>query len=202
MTSFKKPKVYFGEGGFTGVGKIGKSPVVGVRKPMVYGGGVSASKVLSGGGISRGGVIGLTPSPKVVSGLMREFPRQKLVNAAEFERAAKGFGYKIPSEVEPLPEKRLEEFSKAMAEKEMEFIEADAKAEKPGEAEVRKNMMEMAREPNEESGEVPTVEVTIKELPKYTGFSKGEWGTGSVPTPERPFGGNGGKKKRRRRRRH
>jgi hypothetical protein len=104
MTSFKKPKVYFGAGGFTGIGTIGKSPIVGAKKPMVYGGGVSAAKVLTGGGISRGGVIGLTPSPKVVSGLMREFPRQKLVNAAEFKRAAKGFGYKIPSEVEPLPD--------------------------------------------------------------------------------------------------
>ena len=198
MTSFKKPKVYFGAGGFTGVGTIGKSPIVGAKKPMVYGGGVSAAKVLTGGGISRGGVMGLSSFPSIVA--------------------------------KPKPEKRLEKFSKAMAEKEKEFIEADAKAEKPGEAEVRKNMMEMAREPNreaavveskieqptepptmavlpelptaEEEAPVPTVEVTIAELPKYTGFSKGEWGTGSVTTPELPFGGNGGKKKRRRRRRH
>ena len=199
MTSFKKPKVYFGAGGFTGIGTIGKSPIVGAKKPMVYGGGVSAAKVLTGGGISRGGVMGLSSSPKIVA--------------------------------KPKPEKRLEKFSKAMAEKEKEFIEADAKAEKPGEAEVRKNMMEMAREPKreaavvveaaiepqtepptmavlpelpaaEEDAPVPQVEVTIAELPKYTGFSKGEWGTGSVTTPELPFGGNGGKKKRRRRRRH
>lgn len=199
MTSFKKPKVYFGAGGFTGIGTIGKSPIVGAKKPMVYGGGVSAAKVLTGGGISRGGVMGLSSSPKIVA--------------------------------KPKPEKRLEKFSKAMAEKEKEFIEADAKAEKPGEAEVRKNMMEMAREPKreaavvveaaiepqtepptmavlpelpaaEEDAPVPQVEVTIAELPKYTGFSKGEWGTGSVTTPELPLGGNGGKKKRRRRRRH
>lgn len=216
MTSFKKPKVYFGAGGFTGVGTIGKSPIVGAKKPMVYGGGVSAAKVLTGGGISRGGVMGLSSSPSVVA--------------------------------KPKPEKRLEKFSKAMAEKEMEFIEADAKAEKPGEAEVRKNMMEMAREPKAveqpkvelaetktaeepkravvveaaiepqtepptmavlpelpaavEEAPVPQVEVTIAELPKYTGFSKGEWGTGNVTTPELPLGGNGGKKKRRRRRRH
>lgn len=223
MTSFKKPKVYFGAGGFTGVGTIGKSPIVGAKKPMVYGGGVSAAKVLTGGGISRGGVMGLSSSPSIVA--------------------------------KPKPEKRLEKFSKAMAEKEMEFIEADAKAEKPGEAEVRKNMMEMAREPNREAevdgnppkavvveaaiepqtepptmavlpelesvvplkpieevmaekaaaveeAPVPQVEVTMEELPKYTGFSKGEWGTGSVTTPELPLGGNGGKKKRRRRRRH
>lgn len=209
MTSFKKPKVYFGAGGFTGVGTIGKSPIVGAKKPMVYGGGVSAAKVLTGGGISRGGVMGLSSSPSIVA--------------------------------KPKPEKRLEEFSKAMAEKEKEFIEADAKAEKPGEAEVRKNMMEMAREPNREAAiepqtepptmavlpelesvvplkpieevmaekaaaveeaPVPQVEVTIAELPKYTGFSKGEWGTGNVTTPELPLGGNGGKKKRRRRRRH
>lgn len=255
MTSFKKPKVYFGAGGFTGVGTIGKSPIVGAKKPMVYGGGVSAAKVLTGGGISRGGVMGLSSFPSIVA--------------------------------KPKPEKRLEKFSKAMAEKEKEFIEADAKAEKPGEAEVRKNMMEMAREPKAveppkvvtaavsefssykkpaevepipeveqvgttsdaltyegeaakadgetlevpetmavlpelesvvplkpieevmaekaaavEEAPVPQVEVTIAELPKYTGFSKGEWGTGSVTTPELPLGGNGGKKKRRRRRRH
>lgn len=223
MTSFKKPKVYFGAGGFTGIGTIGKSPIVGAKKPMVYGGGVSAAKVLTGGGISRGGVMGLSSSPSIVA--------------------------------KPKPEKRLDEFSKAMAKKEMEFIEADAKAEKPGEAEVRKNMMEMAREPNREAevdrnppkaivveaaiepqtepptmgvlpelesvvplkpieeviaekaaaveeAPMPQVEVTIAELPKYTGFSKGEWGTGSVTTPELPLGGNGGKKKRRRRRRH
>lgn len=207
MTSFKKPKVYFGAGGFTGIGTIGKSPIVGAKKPMVYGGGVSAAKVLTGGGISRGGVMGLSSSPSVVA--------------------------------KPKPEKRLEEFSKAMAEKEKEFIEADAKAEKPGEAEVRKNMMEMAIEPQtepptmavlpdpppeteetiaarveesravlpelpaaEEEAPVPQVEVTVDELPKYTGFSKGEWGTGNVTTPELPLGGNGGKKKRRRRRRH
>ena len=239
MTSFKKPKVYFGAGGFTGVGTIGKSPIVGAKKPMVYGGGVSAAKVLTGGGISRGGVMGLSSSPSVVA--------------------------------KPKPEKRLEKFSKTMAEKEKEFIEADAKAEKPGEAEVRKNMMEMARVPKtvelqkvvmaavsefssykkpaevepipeveqvgttgdaltyegeaakadgetlkapetmavlpelpaaEEEAPVPQVEVTVDELPKYTGFSKGEWGTVSVTTPELPLGGNGGKKKRRRRRRH
>lgn len=207
MTSFKKPKVYFGAGGFTGIGTIGKSPIVGAKKPMVYGGGVSAAKVLTGGGISRGGVMGLSSSPRIVA--------------------------------KPKPEKRLEKFSKAMAEKEKEFIEADAKVEKPGEAEVRKNMMEMAREPNreaavdgnppkavvveaaiepqtepptmavlpelpaaEEEAPVPQVEVTVDELPKYTGFSKGEWGTGNVTTPELPLGGNGGKKKRRRRRRH
>ena len=222
MTSFKKPKVYFGAGGFTGIGTIGKSPIVGAKKPMVYGGGVSAAKVLTGGGISRGGVMGLSSSPSTVA--------------------------------KPKPEKRLEKFSKAMAEKEREFIEADAKAEKPGEAEVRKNMMEMARGSNREAVDrnppkaivveaaiepqtepptmgvlpelesvvplkpmeevmaekaaaveeapVPQVEVTIAELPKYTGFSKGEWGTGSVTTPELPLGGNGGKKKRRRRRRH
>ena len=239
MTSFKKPKVYFGAGGFTGVGTIGKSPIVGAKKPMVYGGGVCAAKVLTGGGLSRGGVMGLSSSPSIVA--------------------------------KPKPEKRLEKFSKTMAEKEKECIEADAKAEKPGEAEVRKNMMEMAREPKtvelpkvvtaavsefssykkpaevepipeveqvgttsdaltyegeaakadgetlevpettavlpelpaaEEEAPVPQVEVTVDELPKYTGFSKGEWGTGNVTTPELPFGGNGGKKKRRRRRRH
>ena len=206
MTSFKKPKVYFGAGGFTGVGTIGKSPIVGARKPMVYGGGVSAAKVLTGGGISRGGVMGLSSSPSVVA--------------------------------KPKPEKRPEKFSKTMAEKEKEFIEADAKAEKPGEAEVRKNMMEMARESKtaavdrnppkavvveaaiepqtepptmgvlpelpaaEEEAPVPQVEVTVEELPKYTGFSKGEWGTGNVTTPELPLGGNGGKKKRRHRRKH
>ena len=146
-----KPKIYFGDGGFRGMSEIRRSGSVNSRpsirkSPSVYMGGgmsvgVSARSVLASGGIVGGGMVGV------------------------------GGGVPSPRVVtKPKPEKRLEEFSKAMAEKEMELIEADAKAEKFGEAEVRKNMMEMAREPN--------LAAAMEELPKYTEFSMNERGNG------------------------
>ena len=221
-------RVYMGRDGFMGMSRVAQTWTGGrvgqmQKRSLVYmgGGGASVRAVLASGGIVGGGMVsvgGGAPSPRVVT--------------------------------KPKPKKRLEEFSKAMAEKEMEFVEADAESEKPGEAEVRKNMMEMATEPNlagavdrnppkavdavgdyapakvveaaiepqtnpptmavqpeapkDESGEVPTVEVTTEELPKYTGFSKGEWGDGGVTMPELPLGevasDEVGKKKHRKRR--
>lgn len=147
------------------------------KKSKVYSGGagVSIHRVLANGGIVGGGMVRVrseTAKPIYMGGKGRaealrgeEKPREtalKIVKPRfpiippkkeEAEMATKvevtfGSGDSSPRVVnEPKCEKKLEELSKLMAEMEMKFIEADAKAEKPGGAEVRKSMMEMAREP-------------------------------------------------------
>lgn len=135
-----RPKVYMGRDGIKGISRIGQARYLekkaGPKKRFsVYmgGGGVSARTVLANGGIVGGGMV------RVRGGA----PSPSIAT-------------------KPKPEKRLEKFSKAMTEKEREFVEADAKAEKPGEAEVRKNMMEMAREPQTN----PPTMVAQPEAPK------------------------------------
>ena len=232
------PKVYMGRDGFKGVSRIGHSSYLEKmagpqKKPMVYSGGagVSIHKVLANGGIVGGGVVRVRPVTAAKSLYMGGRTAAKVETG---ERAAlKAVKPRFPI-IPPKTEKRLDEFSKTMAEKEMKFIEADVtRAERPEEAEIRKSMMEMAREPNlaaevdrnppkaveavgayapaeieeaaiEPQTNPPTVEVTMEELPKYTGFSKGEWGVGGDTTSELPLGEGsleGGKKRRKRKNR-
>lgn len=159
-----RPKVYMGRDGFRGVSRIGHSSYLEKmagpqKKPLVYSGGagVSIHKVLANGGIVGGGMVRVRPVTAAKSIYMGGEGRAEVLRGEEKPRemALKTVKPRFPI-IPPKTEKRLEEFSKTMAEKEMKFIEADAtKAERPEEAEVRKNMMEMAREPNLAATEAP-----------------------------------------------
>ena len=151
-----RPKVYMGRDGFKGMSSIGKPSYLEKmagpqKKPSVYigNGGVSVRNVLANGGIVRGGMVRVKTvalaKPVYMGGKGGAEAARGEVKPKE--TVLKVIKPRFPI-IPPKPEKRLEKFSKAMAEKEMEFIEVDAKTEKPGEAEVRKNMIEMAREPN------------------------------------------------------
>lgn len=122
----RMPRVYTGRDGLKGIGRIGTASCLDEvsklkKRPSVYigGGGVRMRTVLADGGIVGGGM-------KAVRG---GEPSPRVVT-------------------KPKSEKRVEEFSKAKVAIEKKIIEAEAKAEKSGEAEVCKSKMEMARELN------------------------------------------------------
>ena len=220
----RRLKVYMGRDGFSGVSRIGQTSYLEKKawpqkRPAVYmgSGGVNVRTVLAKGGIVGGGVLsvgGGFSSPRVVDKPKPEKRLEKTTKATvekEKESVEAGAKAEKPSEAE---------VRKSMMEKAMEAKQVAAVDRNPPEAveavgvyapaEVEEAAIESqakAEQPEaqaEESGEVPTVEVTMEGLPKYTGFSKGEWGGGGVTMPELPLGAvgtyEGGKKKRRKRR--